>query len=105
MLGERYVSSKRRPSQLTLQLILLIKLQVTEEVRTAFQAESDINFTTAPSRLTYMQACLDEALRLYPPAPFLSPRLTPPGITEIAGHQVPGGVSLPFPIRSKEMLQ
>ena len=40
-----------------------------------------------------MLACLDEALRLYPPAPFLSQRLTPPGITDIAGCEVPGGVS------------
>ena len=42
-----------------------------------------------------MLACLDESLRLYPPAPFLSQRLTPPGITEIAGCEVPGGVSSP----------
>ena len=47
-----------------------------------------------------MLACLDEALRLYPPAPFLSQRLTPPGITEIAGYEVPGGVSSSTFVRS-----
>ena len=41
-----------------------------------------------------MLACLDETLRLYPPAPFISPRLTPPGVTRIAGYDVPGGVCL-----------
>ena len=48
-----------------------------------------------------MLACIDEALRLYPPAPFLSQRLTPPGITEIAGYEVPGGVSSPTFISSR----
>ncbi|PGG95903.1 hypothetical protein AJ79_09813 [Helicocarpus griseus UAMH5409] len=67
--------------------------KATEEVRGAFAVESEINFLSA-SHLTYMLACLDEALRLYPPAPFLSQRLTHPGITNIAGYPVPGGMGV-----------
>ena len=39
---------------------------LTKEVRSAFQSEDDININSV-SRLTYMLACLNEALRMYPP--------------------------------------
>ncbi|GME64940.1 hypothetical protein AJ79_09813 [Neofusicoccum parvum] len=68
--------------------------KASDEVRSRFKCEKDITFTNAANSLPYMLACLDEALRLYPPAPFLSQRLTPPGITEIAGYLVPGGMGV-----------
>ncbi|KAE8385502.1 hypothetical protein ETB97_006995 [Aspergillus alliaceus] len=68
--------------------------KATDEVRNAFQSESEINFTNASTRLPYLLACFDETLRMYPPVPFLSPRLTPPGVTYIAGHEVPGGMGV-----------
>ncbi|KAI9925903.1 hypothetical protein ASPWEDRAFT_52761 [Aspergillus wentii DTO 134E9] len=68
--------------------------KVVAEVRNAFRSESEITFLNAAGRLPYMLACLDETLRLYPPAPFISPRLTPAGITKIAGYDVPGGMGV-----------
>ena len=66
----------------------------TREVRGAFSNESEINFVNATARLPYIQACLTEALRIYPPGPNLFPRRTPPdGKTNVAGHEVPGWVS------------
>lgn len=68
--------------------------KLTEEVRGVFKSESEINFTSTPNKLPYMHACLDETLRMYPPAPFLSQRLTPPGITMVANVPIPGGIGV-----------
>ncbi|KAG6353910.1 hypothetical protein INS49_005167 [Diaporthe citri] len=62
--------------------------RLTEEVRATFQTEEEIDFTSV-SNLQYMLACLDEALRMYPPAPLGLPRQTPKGGATIAGHHVP----------------
>ncbi|KAH8904718.1 cytochrome P450 [Coniochaeta sp. PMI_546] len=63
--------------------------KLTDEVRTAFKSEDDINFNTV-SNLPYMLACLDEALRMYPPVPIGLPRVVPKGGTKICGYYVPG---------------
>lgn len=62
--------------------------RLTEEVRSTFKTEEEIDFTSVSS-LQYMLACLDEALRIYPPAPLGLPRQTPKGGATIAGHHVP----------------
>lgn len=68
--------------------------KVTDEVRSAFASEDDINFHNRTERLPYMLACLEEGLRKYPPVPSGLPRWTPRGThTQIAGHQVPQNVS------------
>jgi hypothetical protein len=59
-----------------------------EEIRGAFKSRQDINMGSL-SQLKYLQACIEEALRLYPPAPTGLPRLTPPGGTAICGEWVP----------------
>jgi cytochrome P450 len=68
----------------------MTKLQ--DEVRSSFESEDEINFTSV-HKLTYMLACLNEALRLYPPAAGGLPRVVPPGGATISGHYVPEGVS------------
>ncbi|KAI3327056.1 putative cytochrome P450 monooxygenase [Xylariaceae sp. AK1471] len=69
--------------------------RVTEEVRNGFKREADITFLTAAERLPYLQACVAEGLRLYPPGPIALPRRTPKGtVTMIAGHAVPGDVTV-----------
>lgn len=72
------------------------KLQrAIEEVRAAFQNESEITFITASDRLPFLMACILEGLRLYPPGPLALPRRTPEdSVTMIAGHPVPGGVTV-----------
>jgi cytochrome P450 len=67
--------------------------KLTEEVRTTFQSEEDININSV-NRLNYMLACLDEALRIYPPVPIGLPRTVPRGGATITGYYIPEGVSL-----------
>ncbi|KAF5641179.1 cytochrome p450 [Fusarium sp. NRRL 25303] len=69
-------------------------LKATLEVRTAFKNEREITFTSA-SRLRILQACINEALRLYPPISVGMPRVTPPEGVLICGHYVPGNVIRP----------
>lgn len=68
--------------------------KVTHEVRSSISSESDISFQTV-SRLPYMLACLNEALRIYPPAPGGLERMTiPPGPVKISGYTIPPGVNV-----------
>ncbi|UNI14219.1 hypothetical protein JDV02_000870 [Purpureocillium takamizusanense] len=64
---------------------------LTREIRTAFKAEEDISFRSVP-RLEYMQAAINEALRIYPPGAEL-PARTSPG-TCIEGKYVPEGARI-----------
>ena len=64
--------------------------KVVQEIRSAFTTETEIDFVTTSARLPYTLACVNEALRLYPPAPGGAPRMTPRGETiTIAGIPVP----------------
>ncbi|KAI1864031.1 uncharacterized protein JN550_009051 [Neoarthrinium moseri] len=67
------------------------KLQ--SEVRARFSNESEITLSSVNS-LTYMLACLNEALRMYPPVAITGPRVTPEGGAVIAGHAVPEGATV-----------
>ncbi|KXJ88731.1 cytochrome P450 ClCP1 [Microdochium bolleyi] len=64
--------------------------KVTDEVRSLFKSEDDINFTSV-SDLPYMLACLNEALRCYPPVAVGLPRDVPYGGATISDTFVPGG--------------
>lgn len=67
--------------------------KVTEEVRSIMKTEREITFHNT-ANLPYMLACLNEALRIYPPAASGLQRMTiPPGLTQILGYQIPPGVS------------
>ena len=71
--------------------------QCMSEVRGAFTTETEINFLTTSSRLPYIQAAINEALRMYPPGPSIFPRRTPvTGFTTIAGYSVPPWVNKLF---------
>lgn len=65
---------------------------ITEELRGAFDSDSAINWDDLAS-LKYMNACIEEALRMYPPVPSALPRVTPPGGNVIMGKWVAPGVS------------
>lgn len=62
--------------------------KLVEEIRSTFQKESDITFIGV-NQLTYMLACLDEAMRVYPPVPGIFPRTVPPGGDRIGNVFVP----------------
>lgn len=68
--------------------------KATREVRSTMKTEADITFNRVTSQLPYMLACLDEALRLYPPIPLGLPciALTP---TYISDYEIAPGISLP----------
>lgn len=71
------------------------KLQkLTAEVRSAFKSEDEINIVSV-NKLTYMLACLDEGLRMYPPIANGLPRVVPKGGANIIGTYVPENVGLP----------
>ena len=66
--------------------------KVAHEVRTSFKSEDEITLTSV-SRLTYMLACLTEAMRSYPPVPFGMPRFVPKGGAKVSGEFIPKDVS------------
>lgn len=69
-----------------------IMAKVALEVREAFSAENHLTFN-AISGLPYLNAVLNEGLRLCPPIPVMLPRLVPKGGDTVSGLWMPGGVS------------
>ncbi|KAJ6171580.1 hypothetical protein N7470_000647 [Penicillium chermesinum] len=63
--------------------------RLTGEVRSTFDNESDITMTSV-NQLTYMLACLNEALRVYPPVPTGLPRVVPQEGRPVLGRYIPG---------------
>jgi cytochrome P450 len=66
--------------------------KLTEEVRSTFQSQDDINLISV-TKLPYMLACLDEALRMFPPVANGLPRVCQGAV--ISGQYIPENVSLP----------
>lgn len=81
-------------SGLTYQLLLNPdKMEkITKEIRDAFERDSDIDMLRL-AQLKYLNMCIDEGLRMYPPVPTGMPRLTPKEGMEICGEYMPGNVS------------
>ncbi|KAI1078406.1 cytochrome P450 ClCP1 [Whalleya microplaca] len=67
--------------------------RLVEEVRTSFNSDEEITLTSV-SKLTYMLACLNEALRRYPPVPAGLPRVVPKGGAYILDKFVPEGTAV-----------
>ncbi|KAE9376744.1 cytochrome P450 ClCP1 [Stipitochalara longipes BDJ] len=63
--------------------------KLTALLRTAFKSDEEINSITI-NKIDYLLAILNEAFRLYPPAPVILGRVTPPEGCIIAGSFVPG---------------
>ncbi|KAM0466389.1 hypothetical protein ACHAP7_012294 [Fusarium lateritium] len=62
--------------------------KLTQEVRSGFYKEEDIDFISV-NKLAYLMACIEEGLRMYPPAPGGLPRVTPEEGGLVSGHFVP----------------
>jgi cytochrome P450 len=67
--------------------------KLTTEIRTAFAAEEEMSIL-ALARLLYLQACFNEALRMYPPVPGGPPRVAPSSGGFVCGERLPPGVSI-----------
>ena len=69
-----------------------------EEIRLAIKSNQvayPIEFVEA-KRLCYLQACIFEGLRKFPPVSQLRERVVPPEGDEIQGHHIPGGTFIGF---------
>ncbi|OAP64122.1 hypothetical protein AYL99_00094 [Fonsecaea erecta] len=65
------------------------KLQ--QEIRQSFTSSRDITIRAISSNLPYLRATVDESLRIFPVASYITPRTTPKGGHLIAGEMIPEG--------------
>ena len=65
--------------------------KLTDAIRIAFPDEQSIT-VLGLGQIPYLTACINEALRLFPPIPEGLPRVVPPRGDVISGELVPGGV-------------
>ena len=68
-------------------------LRLCREIRSSFGPESPIVLERA-LKLPYLQACIKEGLRLFPPVTALRERLIPHQGDTICGFYIPGGVNV-----------
>lgn len=71
--------------------------QLCKEIRDRYSSESEIDAASA-RQLPYLQAVINEGLRIYPPGSQGFPRLSPGQLVD--GHWIPRGVSLRLAIHS-----
>lgn len=68
--------------------------KLVAEIRSACKNEADVTYESM-SNLPYLNACLEEGLRVHPPVPTGLLRTVPKGGDTIDGTYVPEGVSHP----------
>ncbi|PHH61188.1 hypothetical protein CDD81_711 [Ophiocordyceps australis] len=73
--------------------------RITHEVRSSF-AEEDLIDMPGTVKLSYLNAVIEESLRIFPPGPNSQPRITPPGGNVILGQHIPGNTVIGIPQRS-----
>ncbi|KAJ0330007.1 hypothetical protein COL5a_003838 [Colletotrichum fioriniae] len=71
--------------------------KLTTEVRSTFTHPDEITFTGVNS-CKYLLACIEEALRVYPPSPQPHHRIVPAGGATVDGVFLPEGTSVSIPI-------
>ncbi|GKZ20922.1 hypothetical protein AbraIFM66951_003819 [Aspergillus brasiliensis] len=67
--------------------------RITKEVRDTFEQDSDIDMLRL-AQLKYLNMCIEEGLRMYPPVPTGMPRVTPKEGMEICGEYIPGNTAV-----------
>lgn len=70
---------------------------LVKEIREAFSNEEDITFAEV-AKLKYLQAVINDTMRIHPSVPVGLPRIVPRGGRFIDGEFVPGGVSINFDV-------
>lgn len=68
--------------------------RVVGEVRGAFAAEADITTANMAGKLPFLDAVLNESMRLYPPVAITLPRRVPEGGEKVDGRFVPAGYTV-----------
>lgn len=74
------------------------------EIRSTFSSEGEIKLQKV-NDLPYLNACIDEGLRIFPPAPIGFLRAIQPEGDVIDGHSIPRGVSTSSRLRRKSTLR
>lgn len=72
--------------------------RLTNEVRSAYNKESDMNLTSL-GQLPYLNAVINEGLRIVSPVPLGMPRVVPKGGDTVCGECLPEDVSIPKLLR------
>ncbi|OTB06020.1 hypothetical protein M426DRAFT_259843 [Hypoxylon sp. CI-4A] len=72
-----------------------IMAKLKQEIRTEFRSDKDINFSALTDK-KYLQAVLNEAMRVYPPTPASLRRCVPPEGCTILDKFIPGGTAVGF---------
>lgn len=67
--------------------------KLTEEIRQRYDSEDEITIQST-AELPYLNAVLQESLRLCPPGPAVFPRVVPKGGRVVCDKFVPGGVTV-----------
>ncbi|KAI0148827.1 averantin oxidoreductase [Xylariaceae sp. FL1272] len=67
--------------------------RLTDEIRNNFKDPKDMKFSDLQD-MAYMNACIDEALRIFPPLPTGLTRTVPGGGDTVAGEWLPGGTTV-----------
>ncbi|APA13827.1 hypothetical protein SS1G_13923 [Sclerotinia sclerotiorum 1980 UF-70] len=70
-----------------------ILAKLTREIRTSFENEEEIHMGSV-NKLKYQLAVLEEAMRIFPPAPSGGPRIVPGDGQWVGGYWVPGGTNI-----------
>lgn len=68
--------------------------KLKEQIRSDFKSSDEITLR-ATAAMPYLKATVDEALRIFPVASFITPRVTPKEGHVIDGEMIPGNVSVP----------
>ncbi|KAJ5511201.1 Cytochrome P450 E-class group I [Penicillium expansum] len=66
---------------------------IVEEVCETFKKDSDIDMRSL-ERMPYLNACIEEGLRIYPPVPVGLPRIAPDEGLLVCGEHIPGKTAL-----------
>lgn len=69
---------------------------LAKEIRGTFKEESEITLA-AIAKLPYLNAVIEEGLRMAPPVPSGLPRIVPPSGATVCGEWMPGGVRITPP--------
>lgn len=82
----------------------LIYNRLTQEIRSAIRNGSipngEIVSRSYAKTLPFLQACIKEGLRIFPPVVAMRERLVPPEGDHLLGYEIPGGVRVGVNMRS-----
>ena len=74
--------------------------RLSEEIRSKYRSEEEITFE-AVAEMKYLDACINEAFRLYPPIAIFNPRVVgAPGGCDVMGAHVPYKVRKKYSLSS-----